>query len=222
MPLTALLSPPALAHWLLLAVALWVVVGLLGSVLSARRGEIARSRRGLLTIVVVVLAYLGTLLTVSLRQPARVLVPGQSRCFNPVCFQVAAAQELPGFQARDQTRARLVRVTILLTNTDGTKAVGEPNLRAALVDARGHRWNVVPGLSGVSLSTRLQPGGTASSDPVFRVPRETPGLHLELLHAGWYPGRFVIGDPESLFHQMTEMQLPASQQIKQSAINSAQ
>ena len=217
MPLTltlpSLLTPAALAPWLLDATALWVVVGLLSSALSAMRGESARARRGIVTILLVSAAYLATLLGVSLWQPARILAPGQSRCFAEVCFSVLATRELPGFQARDQTRERLVRVTIGVHNTETSRAIGEPNLRASLVDDRAHRWAIVPGLSGVSLSTRVQPGGTTTSDPVFRVPGEASGLHLELLHAGWYPGRFIIGDPESLLHRSTQLQLPARMQL---------
>jgi len=220
MPLTNFFRSFAFAHWLLYAVALWVLVGLLGTALSSRRGERARVRRGLPALLLVVTLYMGTLLAVSLRQPARVLAPGQSRCFGAVCFSVAAAQELPGFQARDQTRARLVRLTIAVHNTDRENAVGEPDLRATLVDDHGHSWSVVPGLSGVSLSTRIEPSGTITSDPVFRVPRDASGLHLELLHKGWYVGRFVIGDPESLLHRSTQLQLPATSENLSSTTNS--
>ena len=210
MPLL-LRSSGFLAHWLLVGVSLWIVVGLLGSALSARRGDRAAGQRGLLAVGMVAVLYLAALLLLARGQPARVLAPGQSRCFDFVCFSVTSVQELPGFQARDQTRERLVRVTIAIHNTNRTLAVGEPKLRASLVDNRGHRWSFVPGLAGVSLSTRLQPGGTTSSDPVFRVPRDAAGLHLELLHDGWYPGRFSLGDPESLLHRSTEMQLPTGE-----------
>ncbi len=197
-----------LSRWLLDGVALWILVGLFGVAVSARRGERQRVRRGLITIVLVVVLYLGALLAVSLAQPTRLLVVGQSRCFDDVCFAVAGAQEIQGFEARGQQRDRLVQVNIAIRNRNRNHAAGESELSAYLLDADGHRWEVVPGLAGVALSVRVQAGGMTISAPVFRVANDATGLHLVLAHVGWHSGRLIIGDPESLLHRPTEMNLP--------------
>lgn len=198
-------------------------MGLLGTLLSASRGEWARARRGVLTLVLVAAGYLGVLLAISLRQPGTVVPAGHSRCFNTVCFEVVAAEEPTGFRPRapnaystplpnnsgSAAPDRLLRLRIAITNTaTGNDAEGEPGLIPVLQDAQGRSWPVVPGLAGLPLSTPIQGRRTAIASPVFRVAPESTGLHLLLRHTGWYAGRLTLGNPESLLHRPERMALP--------------
>lgn len=215
-----------LTHWIFVVTALWLVFGLLGSALSASRGEWARARRGIITLVLVAAIYLGLLLGFSLRQPAHIVSPAQSRCFDQLCFQVIAVDEPTGFQARapnvyasplpdqSQTPDRLVRLRIRITNLDPLHADSELGLTAFLVDAQGRHWQQLPGLAGVPLSSRVQSRGSATSSPVFRIAPDSSGLHLILRHVGWYSGRLTLGDPESLLHRPEEMILPKEESVR--------
>ena len=200
-------------------------LGILGTLLSASRGEWPRVRRGILTLVLVLAVYLGLLVAISLHQPTVVLAPSHSRCFGAVCFQVVSVEEPTGFRPRapnaystplpDNSDAatpdRLVRLRIAVTNTAPDRAEGEANLHATLVDAQGRTWQQVPGLAGVPLSARVQPRGTTISSPVFRVAPDSTGLRLMLRHTGWYAGRLTLDDPESLLHRPRQIALPPAQ-----------
>ena len=193
---------------LLWGLGVWTMLGLAGTVVSVRRGERARVRRGLLTLVAAWAVYLAALLLASGTQPVKVLAPGQDRCFGTMCFAVVGAEELQGFRVRGQERERLVRVAIRVTNRDKTGADDEPDLRGTLLDAQGRQWVEVPGLSGVRLTGRVAAGGTTVSEPVFRIAKDATGLGLVLTHGRGYSGRLVIGDAESLLHRPAVLGLP--------------
>ena len=99
-----------------------------------------------------------------------------------------------------------------MVNRGHTRPESERGLRAYLTDAQGRRWTEVPGLSGVLLTTRVAAGATTVSEPVFRLPRDASGLGLVLAHDPLFPGRLVIGDPESLLHRPEVMLLPLATQ----------
>ena len=224
------LSGDALAHvthWLFRLIALYLGLGVLGSLLSASRGEWQRARRGALTLLLVVAGYLGLLLAISLHQPTVVLAPSQSRCFGTVCFQVVGVEEPIGFRPRapnvystplpnnsgSPDPDRLIRLRILVTNTSPDHAGGEAGLRSTLIDEEGRSWQQVPGLAGVPLSARVQSRGATISSPVFRVAPDSSGLRLVLQHAGWYAGRLTLADPESLLHRPEQIALPPARPL---------
>ncbi len=208
-------------------VALYLGVGALGTLLSASRGEWHRARRGLLTILLVAVGYVGLLLAISLHQPQVILPASHSRCFERVCFQLQSVDEPTGFRPRapnaystplpnnsgSANPDRLIRLRIAVTNTAPNRAEGEANLVATLVDAQGRTWQQVPGLAGVPLSARVQGRGTAISSPVFRVAPDSTGLRLILQHTGWYAGRLTLGDPESLLHRPEQIALPPARLV---------
>ena len=193
---------------LLWGLAVWTMLGLVGTMVSVRRGERARARRGVLTLVAAWAVYLAALLLASVAQPVKVLAPGQDRCFGTMCFAVVGAEELQGFRVRGQERERLVRVAIRVTNRDKTGADDEPDLRGTLVDAQGRQWTELPGLSGVRLTGRVAAGAVTVSEPVFRIAKDATGLGLVLRHGRGYSGRLVIGDAESLLHRPAVLGLP--------------
>ncbi len=196
-----------LTELLLAGLVLWTLIGVVGTVISAMRGDGRRAKRGAAWIAGTWSVYLLVLLAVSLRTRQRSMAMGEEQCFDEMCFGVAGADEVEGFQARGQERARLVRVRIRMTNHGRGRPEAEALIRAYLVDGEGRRWDEVRGLSGVRLTSKVAARGATVSEPVFRVARDATHLSLVLTHGGWQPGVLVIGDPDSWRHRPTVMRL---------------
>jgi hypothetical protein len=189
---------------LLLGLAGWTAIGVLGVGVAFGRGERERARRGVAWLAGVWVVYLCVLVAVSLGQKQRVVAVGEPQCFDEMCFTVTGVEEVPGFLIRDGRR--LVRVTVRVTN-HGKKAQSEGLIWAYLVDAQGRRWEESMGVNGVGLTTRVAGGGTVVSEPVFKVAANATGLGLVLTHGRWQPGVLVIGDSDSWLHRRTVVKL---------------
>jgi hypothetical protein len=195
---------------LMLGVAGWTTLGLVGVTVSLVRGrhgvpgERERLRRGLMWIAGVWVVYLGALLTVSLAQPQRVVAMGQEQCYDEICFAVTGAQVVPGFPIRDQDQ--LVRVSIRVRNK-GHSAQSEGLIRAYLVDGQGRRWQESTGVSGVRLTAPITGGASVVSEPIFQVPKDSTDLELVFTRGNRQPGILVIGDSDSLLHRRTVVRL---------------
>ena len=192
------------AEVLLLGLAGWTAIGVIGVGVSQWRGERQRVRRGVSWLVGVWVVYLCVVMGVSLGQRQRVMAMGEPQCFDEMCFRVTGVEEVPGFLIRDGRR--LLRVTVEVTNK-GRKAQSEGLIRAYLVDAQGRRWEMSPGVNGVELTARVAGGGSVVSEPVFKVAADASGLGLVLTHGRWQPGVLVIGDSDSLLHRKTVVRL---------------
>jgi hypothetical protein len=192
------------AEILLLGLAGWTAIGVIGVVVSAWRGERERVIRGVGWLLGVWVVYLCVVIGVSLRQGQRVVAIGEPQCFDEMCFTVIRVEEVPGFLIRDGRR--LVRVSVQVTN-NGKKAQREGLIRAYLMDAQGRRWEMSPGVSGVQLTTKVAGGGSVVSEPVFKVAGDASGLGLVLTHGRWQPGVLIIGNSDSLLHRKTMVTL---------------
>jgi hypothetical protein len=193
-----------LTELLLAGVVGWTGIGLVGLVVSRRRGELERIRRGVAWLVGVWVVYLVTLVGVSLGQRQRVVGLGQEQCFGQMCFTVAGTEEVPGYLIRDGRR--LVRVSVRVMNK-GKNAENEGLMRAYLVDAQGRRWEESAGVSGVRLTTTVAGGDSVVSEPVFKVAGDAIGLKLVLTRGWRQPGVLVIGDSDSMLHRRTVVDL---------------
>jgi hypothetical protein len=185
---------------LLLALAGWTAIGVVGTSVSFATGERAKAVRGIGWIVGVWLVYLGVLIAVSLKQKQRVVAIGQPECFNSMCFTVTHVDEVAGLPP--QNDRRLVRVTINVKNR-GHKRTGDDRIQVYLIDAQGRQWGETPGLSGVRLTARVGPGDSVLSEPVFAVTTNATALELIFTQGKRQPGVLVIGDTDSLLHQRT-------------------
>jgi hypothetical protein len=150
------------------------------------------------------MVYLCVLIGVSLVQGQRVLVLGEPRCFDEMCFAVTGVEEVPGFLIRDGRR--LLRVSVRVTNK-GRKTQSEGLIRAYLVDGQGRRWEESPGVNGVGLTARVAGGGSVVSEPVFKVAADATRLGLVFTHGQRQPGVLVIGGSDSLLHKKTVVEL---------------
>jgi hypothetical protein len=189
---------------LLLGLAGWTGIGVLGVGVAFWQGERPRARRGVAWLAGVWAAYLCVLVAVSLGQKQRVVAVGEPQCFDEMCFTVMGVEELPGFLIRDGRR--LVRVTLRVAN-HGKKVQSEGLIWAYLVDEQGRRWEESLGVNGVGLTTKVAGGGTVVSEPVFKVAANATGLGLVLTHGRWQPGVLVIGDSDSWLHRRTVVKL---------------
>jgi hypothetical protein len=189
---------------LLLGLAGWTAIGVLGVAVSRVRGEREQAGRGVRWLVGAWVVYLCVLVGVSLGQRQRVVKMGEPQCFDEMCFTVTGVEEVPGFLIRDGRR--LVRVSVRVTN-NGRRAQSEGLIRAYLVDGQGRRWEESPGVNGVGLTARVAGGDSVVSEPVFKVAADATGLGLVLTHGRWQPGVVVIGDSDSWLHRRTVVEL---------------
>src|SRR6266566_2322362 len=153
---------------LLLGLAGWTAIGVVGLGVSLRRGERQRVRQGVAWLVGVWAVYLCVVIGVSLGQRQRVVAVGERQCFDEMCFTVIRVEEVPGLL-----------------------------IRAYLVDGEGGQWEMSPGVNGVELTARVTGGGSVVRQPVFKVAADASGLGLVLTHGRWQPGVLVIGDSDS-------------------------
>jgi hypothetical protein len=183
---------------LLLALATWTVVGVLGVSVSFGRGERSKAKRHLGWVGLVWLLYLAVLLTVSLSANRREVAEGKEQCLHEICLAVVKTDVMPGYLA--QNGERVVRVIVRMTNGSAVKSHGDSGLRAYLVDAEGRRWHEVPGLEGVRMTATIAPRSSVMSEPVFKVAKDATGLGLVFTHGRGLPKALIIGDPDSLMH----------------------
>ncbi len=196
-----------LTELLLVGLLLWTLLAAGGTAVWAVRGDRNRARRGVLWIGGVWAVYLLVLVAVSVRQQGEQMTIGQEQCFGEMCFAVTGADEIEGFLARGQERARLIRLKVRVTNRGRGRPQSESLVRASLVDGQGRKWEEVRGLSGVRLTTMVAAGNSVMSEPVFRVSKDATQLGLVLTHGRWQPGVLVIGDSDSWMHRPTVMRL---------------
>jgi hypothetical protein len=186
---------------LLLVLVGWTAVGAGGVAVSVARRERSKAVRHSLWIVAIWVLYMGTLLSVSLMRPQKVVAIGQDQCFDEMCFAVTEVQELPGYLIHDGSR--LVRISVRISNHGKEKRQSERLIQAYLVDKQGRRWAESTAVSGVRLRAQVAAGDSVISQPVFKVAKDATGLGLVFTHGQRQPGVFVIGDSDSLFHKRT-------------------
>lgn len=195
----------SLPKLLLVGMAGWTALGLLGVSVSLARREREKALRGLAWIGGVWMVYLIALVTVSLMQPQRIIPMGQDQCFDDMCFAVVGVEEVPGFLIRDGSR--LVRVSVRVSNRGQGRPQSEGRMRPYVVDAQGRRWVESTGVGGVRLTTRVAAGDSVVSEPVFKVASDATGLELVFTRGWTQPGVLVIGDSDSWLHRRTVVKL---------------
>lgn len=190
-----------LREFLLFVLAGWTVVGAAGITISLVKRERSKALRNFMWIVAVWAIYMAVLIGSSWTQPQKIVALGEDQCFDDMCFAVTEAQDMPGFSVQDGSR--LVRVTVRISNHAGEKTQQDKHVRAYLVDSKGRQWVESSAVSGVRLTAKLTAGGSATSQPVFKVPHDATGLGLVFTQGRGWPGALVIGDSDSLRHRRT-------------------
>jgi hypothetical protein len=194
------------AELLLLVLVGWTLLGFLGVNLSHRRGERSQGRRNLAWIAGIWLLYFAILVATSLVAKPRSVSLGQQQCFDSLCFTTTGADIIPGYLARNGEK--VVRVSVRIANHSSKRNPGDKHLTAYLLDSRNRRWDEVPGLEGVRLSTPVAAGDSVISTPVFKIASDAEHLRLVFTRGKRLPNLLLLGDRDSLLHPLISVALP--------------
>jgi hypothetical protein len=168
-----------------------------GSPSPAPRQAIAILR--LLGILVGV--YLGIVILVSLASPRRVLSIGDDQCWDDWCIAVIKVRRKPVEDCQEY------EVPLRLSSRARRRAQRERGVQVYLMDDRGRCYDAVHDADAVPFDVLLQPQEKVNTKRVFNLPADARDSVLVVSHEGWFPGLFIIGDSESLFHKRTVVRL---------------
>jgi hypothetical protein len=177
------------------ALAMLVATGL-AAVRRRRALALARLRR----LGILAGGYLGIVVLVSLVTPRRVLKIGDEQCWDDWCIAVTDAQR----QAADGTQSYVV--TFRVSSRARRRVQRERDVYVYLMDDRKNCYDPVPDNDAVAFDVQLQPQDGVDTTRRFDLPADARDPVLVVSH-GWGPGKFVIGDSESLFHKRTVVRL---------------
>jgi hypothetical protein len=176
-----------------------VLLGLAGHATLRRRRARAFARLRQLSLLVVL--YLGAVLLVSLVSPRRVLKVGDDQCWDDWCLAVTHVSRRP---ANDTVA---YEVTLRVSSRARRVAQRERGVQVYLMDDHGRCYEPVPDDTATSFDVLLQPQEAVEITRVFHLPADAQDPVLVVSHGGGFPGIFVIGDSESLFHKRTVVRL---------------
>jgi hypothetical protein len=177
------------------------VVALAIAAYQAIRGRFSRAGSVLTRVALSAAVYLATISLVSIFSPRRVLKPGDERCFDDWCFQVADVSRTPSAERVSY------RIGIRLFSRAKGRAQRANDVVVYLVDGLGDRFEPEPDQSAVPFNILLQPGESVTATRVFSIPAGARDVGLVLEHGGSGPGLFIIGDDLSLLHKRTVVRL---------------
>jgi hypothetical protein len=176
-----------------------VLLGLAG--LAALRRRRARAFALLRRLGVLIGIYLGAVLLVSLLSPRRVLQVGDDQCWDDWYLAVThvnrrLAHDTVAYEVTFRVSSRARRV-----------AQRERGVQVYLMDDRGRCYDPVPDDTATAFDVLLQPQEAVEITRVFNLPADAQDPVLVVSHGGGFPGLFIIGDSESLFHKRTVVRL---------------
>jgi hypothetical protein len=189
-----------------LAVALGTVIALVRSAVIGLRGNGGRALRGLRTLGLFWVVYLGVGLVFSAVRPQHFVEVGTPWCFDDWCLT------LDTIAGRD-TGAQ-VEYTATLTLSSQARRIRQ-RARGAwiyLVDATHRRYAAEPDSTVVPLDVELGPLATRSTSRRFLLPAERRPTGLITGHGGPYCGVMnvlVLGEAGCLFGKPAMIRLPA-------------
>jgi hypothetical protein len=185
-----------------LAGTLAAVVALLVSVVLGRFSRAAWILAGYAVFAVV---YIGAVTAVSLTTPPRTRAIGEDRCFDDWCIAVASAEAAKGPTGDTYT------LGLRLSSQAGRVSQRENGVLVYLVDDAGHRFFAsAPDTSATLFNVQLRPHESVLTTRTYIVSESTGGISAALAHEGslrFGPGKFIIGDDGSMFHEPTLVRL---------------
>jgi hypothetical protein len=165
--------------------------------------------------------YMGTLISVSIMTPQRVLGMGEDRCFDDWCLAVEQCSFAHSLgQGADAASAHGTFHVLHLRVSSRARRISQsaPDTRVYLVDSQGRRYDpsskgqrAYDATHGESkpLSAMLGPSESFSTTRIFDLPPDARDVGLVVFY-GEGPGWFIIGDSQSLFHKRTVIRLPST------------
>jgi hypothetical protein len=191
-----------------LVMALWALV----------RGRFRKAGRIAVWLGAFLAVYMGTVVSVSIMTPQRVLGMGEDRCFDDWCLaadQCSLAHTIGQGMAAVSSHGVFHVVNLRVSSRAGRISQSAPDAWVYLVDSQGKKYNPSPegqgaydAAHGVSkaLGAMLGPGENFSTTRVFDLPADARDVGLVVVH-GEGPGWCIIGDSQSLLHKRTVIRL---------------
>jgi hypothetical protein len=177
------------------------VVLLMATVVATIGGRLRRALGRLLGLGVFVTVYLAVVIVVSLTSPQRLFAVNEPQCFDDWCISVDHVGQTPA-------RARVsYAVTLRLFSRARSRAQRERGVNVYLLDDRGQRYEPRADPQAISLNARLDPGESLIATRRFTVPADIHNPGLVIAHKR-FPGMFIIGDDQSLFHKPLVIRFP--------------
>jgi hypothetical protein len=189
-------SPMNIFDLIFIGVFLTTAATLIAISVTAVRGRRHRALKMLSALLVLVVAYLAVVVVVSLASPARVIHLREPQCFDDWCVSVENAQRaFAGTEASYTT-------TLRLFSRARRRPQRENGVSVYLLDELGRRYEPEPDSQAVPLNVLLNPGESVIVTRKFiaAAGAQKPGL---VVAHGRFPGVFIIGDDQSLFHKQS-------------------
>ena len=204
---------------LFILVFLGTAAGIVWIFIIALRGFRARALGMLLRLSSFLAVYLSIVVVVSLLSPRKELRVGQDECFDDWCLavdNVHFSTSAGGGAFRTPAQGIFYFVRLRVSSRALGRAQAAPDAAVYLLDEHGRTFEPSPegqrayesaNGKSIPLGTRLLPGASFQSVIVFDVPKGVGPIGLVVSHGGW-PGRFIIGDSNSLLHKKRVILLP--------------
>ena len=177
------------------------VITLVATAVAAIRGRRRRALGILRVLGVFIAAYLAVVIVVSLASPLRLLSLNEPQCFDDWCIAVEQVARTPAGAEVPYD------VTLRLSSRARRVAQRETGGSVYVLDDRGRRYQPADDPQAIPLNVLLQPGESVTATRRFTLPAEAHNPGLVFAH-GRFPGMFIIGNDESLFHKPTVIRFP--------------
>jgi hypothetical protein len=180
-------------------------LGTLGyAAVQALRGRYRQSGRLVAKYLLCLAIYIGVVILVSLSSGQRVLQIAETRCSDDWCVAVADVAESPLTGGSEYT------VRFQLSSRARRVIQREHGVVVYVMDGGGRRYSAEPDAAAVPFDVALQPGQVVTVSRRFRVLGQKGQLGIVVGREGSnsIPGRFIIGDEDSLFHRPTIVHIP--------------
>jgi len=193
---------------------LGMVVAVSRIVWRLARGRLTDAKRSAARLAGFLALYFAVLLAVSMTTPGKRVPVGESQCFDEWCIAVVGVEK-PASIGGVRPNGVFWIVNARVSNRGRGRGQRETGAFAYLLDRDGHRFDPSPegqaalarqGTGGSRLTAFVDPGGSFSSRIVFDVPPSARDLAF-VKSTGWFPVAFIIGDPGSLLHRRTVVDL---------------
>lgn len=174
---------------------------LLVAAYMAIRGRFGASFRLMGALILFVFCYLMAVVGVALAAPQRILHIGDEQRWDDFCIVVTGVQKS---QAEDGTN---YQVTFRVLSRALRTPQRARDVETYILDTAGHRYYAKSNPEAQCFDRVLQPKESFLVSRTFHVPGDVERAGLVVTHGGSFPGCFIIGDPASLFHKKTVVQI---------------
>jgi hypothetical protein len=171
-----------------------VVIGV-----AAILGRRALARRIVAVLAAAIALYLSVVIVVSIATPRRVLPLGHEQCFDDWCVSVVDVKKKPA------AGGALYTVAFRVISRARHRAQRGLNTVAYMIDDAGKRYDPLPS-DAVPFDVLLNPQQEVITERIFELPETAPNPVIVVSHGAGFPGWFIIGDANSLFHRPTVVQ----------------